>query len=451
MEIGGNIGTPDMVSEILQRFQKLWETVSKNSEAAKAKMKEVADKSRNTSESDFKKGDLVILKASANPPGSNRKLTQHRGPAVILEVNFPNLTIRLRENNVVVDKTVNVSQVRKHHGKLKDEDLVDTRCFVCDRYHIKSRGRKQLHWIQCETCFKWFHQQCVKIPSKFDLKKDSWYCDQCTPTGNVNNINVMRPESIKIASWNVNGVRSWVSKNGLEYLSEYQPDILMLQEIKIGKSGFPAKATSVDGYKLYYEGSKKPGYAGVAMYCKQVPIKVMFGFENPQLDCEGRVLTAEFERFFIINVYAPFSGEYLDKLDCKIQFMTCLKQHLTTLQGKKPTFLVGDMNVAFTDADIHQNEIMEMGGDVSHIPGCTYVERTRLSTLTSNGHSILNDIEGKTKYTFWQTANKRVRDIGWRVDYIITPDEFYNFTLQTQQGIRGSDHCPLMAVSYTQQ
>ena len=169
------------------------------------------------------------------------------------------------------------------------------------------------------------------------------------------------------------------------------------------------------------------------------------------MDCEGRVLTAEFERFFIINVYAPFSGEYLDKLDCKIQFMTCLKQHLTTLQGKKPTFLVGDMNVAFTDADIHHNEIMEMGGNVSHIPGCTYVERTRFSSLTSNGHSILNDIQGKTKYTFWQTANKRVRDIGWRVDYIITPDEFYNFTLQTQQGIRGSDHCPLMAVSYTQQ
>ena len=124
-EIDGNVGTPNVVVAIQQRFQKLWEKVSKNSESAKASMKEVADKSRNTSESDFKKGDLIILKASANPPGPNQKLTQHRGPAVILEVNFPNLTIRLRENNVVVDKTVNVSQVRKHHGKLKDEDLVD--------------------------------------------------------------------------------------------------------------------------------------------------------------------------------------------------------------------------------------------------------------------------------------------------------------------------------------
>ena len=183
------------------------------------------------------------------------------------------------------------------------------------------------------------------------------------------------------------------------------------------------------------------------MYCKQVPLKVTFGFDE-HLGYEGRILTAEFERFFIVNVYAPFSGEYLDKLDCKIEFMSCLKQHLVTLQGGKPTFLVGDMNVAFTNADIHAKEVQEMGGDMSRIPGCTYAERTGLSNLTGNDHTVLDDVEGNTKYTFWQSANKRARGIGWRVDYIIKPHGFCNSTLQTQQHIKGSDHCPLMSVSY---
>ena len=95
------------------------------------------------------------------------------------------------------------------------------------------------------------------------------------------------------------------------------------------------------------------------------------------LDIEGRVLTAEFERFFIINVYAPFSGEYLDRLDSKILFMDCLKQHFTTLQRKKPTFLAGDINITLTDDDIHQKEIQEMGGDTSN----TTFTNTRMYTI----------------------------------------------------------------------
>ena len=168
-DISGIASSANTSYAIQQRFHKIWELIRENSETAKACMKEAVDKSLNTSEADFQKGDLVILKASANPPGPNQKLTQHRGPAVILEVQFPNLIIRIRENNVVVDKTVNVSQVRKYHGKLKDEELVDTRCFVCNRYHIQTRGRKRVNWIQCETCFKWYHQQCVVIPSTLNL------------------------------------------------------------------------------------------------------------------------------------------------------------------------------------------------------------------------------------------------------------------------------------------
>ena len=320
-DISGIASSANTSYAIQQRFHKIWELVRENSETAKACMKEAVDKSLNTSEADFQKGDLIILKASANPPGPNQKLTQHRGPAVILEVHFPNLIIRIRENNVVVDKTVNVSQVRKYHGKLKDEELVDTRCFVCNRYHIQTRGRKRVNWIQCETCFKWYHQQCVVIPSRLNLTTDSWYCDKCKPTAQIRQINIGQPKTLSIATWNINGIRSWTSKNGLDYLAKYQPDILLLQEIKIGKSGFPNKSLNLPGYVLYYQGSKRHGYAGVAMYSKQVPIKVTFGLGNQQLDREGRVLTAEYDRFFIINVYAPFSGEYLDRLETKTLFL----------------------------------------------------------------------------------------------------------------------------------
>ena len=220
-DISGIASSANMSYAIQQRFHKIWELVRENSETAKACMKEAVDKSLNTSEADFQKGDLVILKASANPPGPNQKLTQHRGPAVILEVKFPNLIIRIKENNVVVDKTVNVSQVRKYHGKLKDEELVDTRCFVCNRYHIQSRGRKRVSWIKCETCFKWYHQQCVVIPDTLNLTTDSWHCDKCKSTAQIRQINIGQPKTLSIATWNINGIRSWITKNGLDYLTKY--------------------------------------------------------------------------------------------------------------------------------------------------------------------------------------------------------------------------------------
>ncbi|MEM7019704.1 MAG: exodeoxyribonuclease III [Pseudomonadota bacterium] len=371
----------------IQRFHLLWKAIQNNIESAKQLMQARVSAKANADAETFKIGDLVILKLDANPPGQHPKMTQHRGPAMIKQINYPNLLIRLRENQIVVDKTVHINQVRRYHGKCKDPELADNTCKACDRYHIPTRGRRRVQWIQCETCDAWFHQQCITLPRNFNAEFDPWHCVNCTVgTASASQYFASnQSQTLTIATWNVNGIRSFIRKRGLQYLENEKPDILVLQEIKVGKSGVPVSA-AVDGYFLAYQGSKRPGYAGVAIYSRAAPKNVKFGVNDETLDCQARVLTADFEQFYVINVYVPHSGEQLENLDLRNKFDITFMEYVSMLRKHKPVIIAGDFNVAHGYIDVHKSEVEPSVMRGYEIAGFSFDEQRNFDKLLASGY-----------------------------------------------------------------
>uniref|UniRef100_T1GXP6 exodeoxyribonuclease III n=1 Tax=Megaselia scalaris TaxID=36166 RepID=T1GXP6_MEGSC len=149
--------------------------------------------------------------------------------------------------------------------------------------------------------------------------------------------------NLKISSWNVAGLRSWLNKDGLKYLEHEKPDILCLQEIKCEKEKLPDEAR-IPGYHPYWL-CNKGGYAGVAIYSKIMPINVEYGIGDKEQDENGRIITAEYEKFFLVCVYVPNSGRGLVTLDKRLRWNTLFKDFISNLNSKKPVIIAGDMNI----------------------------------------------------------------------------------------------------------
>jgi exodeoxyribonuclease-3 len=245
---------------------------------------------------------------------------------------------------------------------------------------------------------------------------------------------------MKLISWNVNGIRSILGKGLMDYLDREQPDVLCLQEIKARPEQVPQR---FDGYEVYWNSAVRPGYSGTAIFTRKTPLEVTNGIGQPEHDQEGRVITADFGDFFLVNVYTPNSQRELTRLDYRTNEWTpAFIAYLTRLQKTKPVIFCGDMNVAHKEIDLARPR------ENTRNAGFTTEERTAFDQILAVGFlDTFRQFEpAGGNYTWWSYQNgARERNIGWRIDYFCASGKLSN-NIQSafiQMDVKGSDHCPV--------
>jgi exodeoxyribonuclease-3 len=245
---------------------------------------------------------------------------------------------------------------------------------------------------------------------------------------------------VKIISWNVNGLRAVMRRNFLDYLAKEAPDILCLQETKATPEDVEVLWPTT--YTVYWNTAQKKGYSGTAIFTLTRPLKVTNGIGHADHDNEGRVITAEYPDFFLVNVYVPNSKRELERLPYRQQWDADFLKYLKKLEKKKPVIFCGDLNVAHTEIDLTnpKSNVRNHGFTVEERAGFTgFVKAGFLDTFrefeTGGGH-----------YTWWSPmSNARVRNVGWRIDYFLMSAAFRPRLKHAfiRTDIPGSDHCPV--------
>ena len=246
---------------------------------------------------------------------------------------------------------------------------------------------------------------------------------------------------MKLVSWNVNGLRSCLTKGFLEYVKNEDPDVICLQETKLQ----PEQAVfELEGYHRYFYSAEKKGYSGTAVLTRQEPISVVFGFGDDIHRHEGRVITAEYPDFYLVCCYTPNSQDGLKRLDYRMQWEDDLRAYLMELDRTKPVVYCGDLNVAHQEIDIKNP------GPNRRNPGFTDEEREKMTKLLSSGfvdtfRYLYPDKTGA--YSWWSYRfNARKNNAGWRIDYFIVSerlkDKIRNADIWSE--VLGSDHCPVV-------
>ncbi|XP_011556635.3 DNA-(apurinic or apyrimidinic site) endonuclease [Plutella xylostella] len=249
--------------------------------------------------------------------------------------------------------------------------------------------------------------------------------------------------NFKIASWNVDGIRAWMTKGGLDYVKYEKPDILCMQEVKCSKEKLPAEVENLPGYHAYWLCSDKDGYAGVGIYTTKLAMNVQYGLQNKELDSEGRIITAEYEEFYLICTYVPNAGRGLVTLPKRLQWNEEFRNHVKELDKKKPVIICGDMNVAHEEIDLANPKTNKKNA------GFTEEERAGMTELLGDGFvdTYRNLNPDKTgAYTFWTyMKNSRSKNVGWRLDYFIVSERLIPSICDSviRSEVFGSDHCPI--------
>jgi len=245
---------------------------------------------------------------------------------------------------------------------------------------------------------------------------------------------------VKLISWNVNGLRALLRRNFLEFLDAEKPDVLCLQEIKCGPNDveqlWPAH------YQTYWNCAERKGYSGTAIFTKNRPLKVTPHIGISDHDKEGRVLTAEFADFFLVNVYVPNSKRELTRLAYRQQWDRDFLRYLKKLEKKKPVIFCGDLNVAHTEIDLTNPK----ANVKNH--GFTPEERAGFSAFVKAGFlDTFREFEtAGGHYTWWsQMPGVRARNVGWRIDYFLISSALRSRLKNAfiRPHILGSDHCPI--------
>ena len=218
---------------------------------------------------------------------------------------------------------------------------------------------------------------------------------------------------MKLVSWNVNGLRSCLTKGFLEYVKQEDPDVICLQETKLQ----PEQAVfELEGYHRYFYSAEKKGYSGTAVLTRQEPMSVVFGFGDDIHRHEGRVITAEYPDFYLVCCYTPNSQDGLKRLDYRMQWEDDLRAYLMELDRTKPVVYCGDLNVAHQEMDLKNPKTNRMN------PGFTDQEREKMTALLSSGFAdtfrTLHPEE--VTYSWWSYRfHAREKNVGWRIDYFI--------------------------------
>jgi len=247
---------------------------------------------------------------------------------------------------------------------------------------------------------------------------------------------------MKLVSWNVNGVRAAHKKGLLEYMAAAQADVICLQEAK----AHPGDAQHIAwplGYEVFWNPAVKKGYSGTIVFTRVKPKSVTRGIGAAAHDAEGRVITLEFDDFFLANVYQPNSQRGLTRLDYRTQeWDPAFRSHLKKLERKKPVLFCGDLNVAHAEIDLTNPKTNRRNA------GFTNEERENFSRLLADGYvDTFREFEpGSGHYTWWsQMMNCRARNIGWRVDYFVASAKLRPALRRAwiSPEVMGSDHCPV--------
>jgi exodeoxyribonuclease-3 len=248
------------------------------------------------------------------------------------------------------------------------------------------------------------------------------------------------PHPMKLISWNVNGLRAVLRKNFLDYLNRERPDVLCLQETKCSPDDveqlWPAS------YTTYWNTAEKKGYSGTAIFTRTRPLAITQGIGQPAHDREGRVLTAEFQDFALVNVYTPNAQRELTRLPYRLEWDREFLRHLKKLQRRKPVVFCGDLNVAHTEFDLANPKANVR----NH--GFTPEERAGFSALVKAGFvDTFREFEpGGGHYTWWsQMSGARARNVGWRLDYFLISAALRPRLKRAfiRPEVMGSDHCPV--------
>ena len=248
---------------------------------------------------------------------------------------------------------------------------------------------------------------------------------------------------MKLISWNVNGIRACVNKNFMEFFNEVDADIFCLQETKLQENQIDL---NLDGYHQYWNYAKKKGYSGTAIFTKNKPISVTYGIGIEEHDQEGRVITLEFDEFYMVTVYTPNSQNELKRLDYRMQWEDDFRNYLVELDSKKPVIVCGDLNVAHKEIDLKNPKTNRKNA------GFTEDERNKFTELLDLGfidtfRYFYPDKENI--YSWWSYRFKaREKNAGWRIDYFCASerlkDRLVSASIHTE--VLGSDHCPVELV-----
>ncbi|MBG9588673.1 exodeoxyribonuclease III [Cytobacillus firmus] len=245
---------------------------------------------------------------------------------------------------------------------------------------------------------------------------------------------------MKLVSWNVNGIRACVKKGFIDYFKEVDADIFCIQESKLQEGQIEL---ILDGYHQYWNYALKKGYSGTAVFTKKEPISVRYGLGDDETEPEGRILTLEYEDFYLVNVYTPNSKRDLARLPYRLEWEERIREYLLELDGIKPVIMCGDLNVAHNEIDL-KNAKSNRGNS-----GFTDEERDRMTRLLGSGFVDAFRYkypEAEGAYTWWSyMAKVRERNIGWRIDYFIISEKLQEKIIDSQIhcDIMGSDHCPV--------
>ncbi|MBQ2995939.1 MAG: exodeoxyribonuclease III [Oscillibacter sp.] len=246
---------------------------------------------------------------------------------------------------------------------------------------------------------------------------------------------------MRLVSWNVNGLRACLNKGFLDFCTFANADMICLQETKMR----PEQAEfDLPGYHRFWNSADKAGYSGTAIFTRKEPLRVTYDFGDDQHRHEGRVITAEYEDFYLVCCYTPNSKDGLARLDYRMQWETDIQDYLCTLDKVKPVVYCGDLNVAHEEIDLKNPKSNRMN------PGFSDEERAKMTQLLSSGFAdtfrrLHPDLTGA--YSWWSYRfNARKNNAGWRIDYFIVSERLMERVENADiwSEILGSDHCPVV-------
>ena len=245
---------------------------------------------------------------------------------------------------------------------------------------------------------------------------------------------------MRFISWNVNGLRACIKKGFLDYFNEINADFFCLQEIKMSEGQLNLE---LEGYETFYNYAQRKGYSGTAIFTKYKPLGVKYGMGIEEHDTEGRLITLEYDDFFLVTCYTPNSKQELLRLDYRMIWEDNFRNYLIELNKTKSVIVCGDLNVAHEEIDLKNPKTNRKNA------GFTDEEREKMSILLDSGFTDTFRYfypNKENEYSWWSYFGKsRERNTGWRIDYFLTSKDMDNRLVDAQihQSILGSDHCPV--------
>ena len=252
---------------------------------------------------------------------------------------------------------------------------------------------------------------------------------------------------MKLISWNVNGIRACVNKGFIDFFNKIDADIFCIQETKCQKGQIELE---FEGYESYWNSAEKKGYSGTAIFTKIKPLTIKYGIGKEEHDKEGRVITLEFDKFYMVNIYTPNSKRELERLDYRMIWEDEIKKYLLHLNKIKPVIMCGDLNVAHKEIDLKNPKTNR------HNAGFTDEERQKFTELLDKMTELLDAgftdsfrykyPDKENEYSWWSYMGRaREKNVGWRIDYFIVSNDIAKKIKDAtiHQEVYGSDHCPV--------